>query len=181
MADAPPPPRSGRLAVVALLLAMTLIVAGLYFWGRPNPAPAPVDPGLQGRAAPDEQRLAHYLARADARRGQTIFDGRCGACHTVVAGGPHSIGPNLYGVLGGGIAQRPGYAYSRALSDPPTPSRERWRWDWETLNQFLTSPRSFAPGTRMTFAGMLKPQDRADVMLYLDTEAGGTLTPPAAR
>jgi cytochrome c len=74
--------------------------------------------------------------------------------------------------MGSPLAARPGFAYSPALRE------HGGSWDWETTNRFLHSPRVFAPGTRMTFAGVGDPQNRADLMLYLNSQ-GGTLAPPA--
>lgn len=167
MAAAPPPTRRGRLAVVVLLLATTVVIAGVILSGRPNRAPV----SAIDTPPADPQPFSYYLARADLARGEAYFS-RCNACHTIAPGGRASIGPNLYGVMGSPLAARPGYAYSPALRE------HGGRWDWETTNRFLRSPRAFAPGTKMTFAGVSDPQNRADVMLWLNSQ-GGTLPPPA--
>jgi cytochrome c len=169
MADAPPPPRTGRLAVVVLVLAMIAVIAGVLLRSRPDSRPGPVS-AIDSPPA-DPQPIAYYLARADPVRGEAYFS-RCSACHTIGPGGAASIGPNLYGVMGSPLAARPGFAYSPALRE------HGGSWDWETTNRFLHSPRVFAPGTRMTFAGVGDPQNRADLMLYLNSQ-GGTLAPPA--
>ena len=78
---------------------------------------------------------------------------------------PNRIGPNLYNVLGEPIAEgRNGYQFSAALS-----AHKDQKWDADSLNQWLTSPQSFAKGTKMTFAGLPKAQDRADVVAYLNS------------
>jgi cytochrome c len=169
MADAPPKFLRGPTVAALLLLAIALTVAVVIRWTRP--AETDVVDKVEAPAA-DPQPLSFYLARADVARGEAFFS-RCSACHTIAQGGPPSIGPNLYGVMGGPIATRPGYTYSSALRD------KGGRWDWEAANRFLRLPRYFAPGTKMTFAGVLNPQDRADVMLYLDAQ-GGSLPPPGA-
>jgi len=166
------PPRtflSGRTVAALLLLAIALTVVIVIRWTRP--AETDVVDRVDAPAA-DPQPLSFYLARADVARGEAYFS-RCAPCHTIAPGGPPSIGPNLYGVMGGPIAARPGYNYSSALR------AKGGRWDWDAANRFLRLPRSFAPGTKMTFAGVLNPQDRADVMLYLDAQ-GGSLPPPGA-
>jgi cytochrome c len=149
---------------------MLLVAAGLVLWLLLRPRP---DVG-QASAPPaaDEHPLAYYLARADPVRGETYFM-RCAACHTIAPGDAASIGPNLHGVMGAPMGGRPGFAYSAALRG------HGGSWDWEAANSFLRDPRAFAPGNRMTFAGVRNPQDRADVMLYLNRE-GGTLTLPVA-
>ena len=74
--------------------------------------------------------------------------------------------------MGSQMASRPGFNYSQALR------AKGGSWDWEATNHFLQLPRAFVPGTKMTFAGVRNPQDRADVMLYLNQQ-GGSLAPPA--
>ena len=82
----------------------------------------------------------------------------------------------MWDVIGEPIGQGKGFAFSDALS------KKGGTWNWDNLSQWLTSPKAFAPGTKMTFAGLSNPQDRADVMLFLN-QHGGSLTippPPAA-
>ena len=168
---APRPFNTGRLVLVWLGLAAVALIAWLLLRAR-DEAPDIVD-----RVAPppaDAQPIAYYLARADAARGQAFFQ-RCGYCHSIEPGSPHALGPNLRGVMGRPIASRPGYAYSQALRD------KSGSWDWETASRFLQLPRAFAPGTRMAFAGVRDPQDRADVMLYLNRQGGSLAEPAGAR
>ena len=79
------------------------------------------------------------------------------ACHNADKGGANQLGPNLWGVLGEPIGQGKGFAFSDALS------KKGGTWNWDKLSQWLTSPKAFAPGTKMTFAGLSKPEDRANV------------------
>ena len=51
-------------------------------------------------------------------------------------------------------------------------------WDWDRMSEWLTSPRAFAPGTKMTFAGLSDPQARADLLLYLNSQGGNLTVPP---
>ena len=168
MADAPPPPGTGRWAVVAVVLAFLLVGAGVLLMGRPAPVPVTVSPEPPAAA---EQPIAFYLAQADAVRGERFF-ARCAACHTIGQGGPNGIGPNLWGVMGAPVASRPGHsAYSQALRN------HEGRWDWERTSAFLRSPRTEVPGTRMVFGGMPDQQQRADLLLFLNSR-GGSLTLP---
>ncbi|MGH6658876.1 MAG: c-type cytochrome, partial [Sphingomicrobium sp.] len=97
------------------------------------------------------------------------------ACHTVTSGGPNGLGPNLWGVLGEPIGQgRGGFAFSDALKS------KGGKWNWDNLSQWLASPRGFAPGTKMTFAGLGNPQERADLMAYLNQQSGRPQPLPAA-
>ncbi len=89
-----------------------------------------------------------------------------------VQGGPHGLGPNLWGVMGSAVASRPGFTlYSPALRGLGG------SWDWEKASRFLRAPRDAVPGTRMAYSGVINPQDRADVLLYLNRQ-GGSLAPP---
>ncbi len=127
--------------------------------------------GAGGGAA--EVPIASLLPTADAAKGAEVFK-KCAACHTINQGGANGIGPNLYATLGEGIAQgKAGFAFSDALK------AVGGKWDWDKMNAWLTSPRKFAPGTKMTFAGLSNPQDRANVILYLNQQ-GSNLPLPAA-
>jgi cytochrome c len=113
------------------------------------------------------------LAKADPVAGADVFK-KCMSCHTITQGGANGIGPNLYAVLGDAIAQgRGGFAFSDALK------AHTGKWDFKQLNQWLTDPRGFAAGTKMTFAGLENPQDRANVIVYLDAQ-GSNIPLPAA-
>ncbi|MCJ7421512.1 c-type cytochrome [Sphingomicrobium astaxanthinifaciens] len=118
-----------------------------------------------------EQPIAFFLASADATRGENVFK-KCSACHTVTAGGANKVGPNLYDIMGADIAAKPGFAYSDTLAGL------EGNWGWDNMSAWLQSPRGFAPGNKMTFAGLGNPQDRADVMLYLNTLGSGIAVPP---
>ena len=96
------------------------------------------------------------------------------ACHTINAGSANGIGPNLHGIVGEGVgAGHPGFAFSDALKS------KGGKWDFATLDAWLKSPREFAPGTKMTFAGLGKPEDRANIIAYLNSQ-GSNLPLPAA-
>ncbi len=129
------------------------------------------DAGAGGGAA--EVAIASLLPTADAAKGAEVFK-KCGACHTANQGGANGIGPNLYATVGEPIGQgKGGFAFSDALKSVGG------NWDFDKLNAWLTSPRKFANGTKMTFAGLSNPQDRANVILYLNQQ-GSNLPLPAA-
>ena len=94
--------------------------------------------------------------------GQKMFL-QCRACHTVAANAPHSIGPNLNGVVGARSGTRKGYNYSQAMAAAGLV------WNAKTLDRFLTRPSAAVPGTKMAFAGMAAPKARADMIAYLAT------------
>ncbi|KKW93380.1 MULTISPECIES: c-type cytochrome [Sphingobium] len=117
--------------------------------------------------------LNTLLASADVAAGEKVF-AKCAACHTVNQGGANGIGPNLYATVGEGVGQgKGGFAFSDALKS------KGGNWTFEALDHWLTSPREFAPGTKMTFAGLGNPADRANLIAWLNTQ-GSNLPLPAA-
>ncbi|MDO9370768.1 MAG: cytochrome c family protein [Sphingopyxis sp.] len=117
--------------------------------------------------------LANLLAAADVTKGEAVF-AKCAACHTIASGGPNGIGPNLFGTMGEEIGHgKHGFAFSAALAGMGG------SWDFEKMNAWLTSPRKFAPGTKMSFAGLSSPEDRANLIVYLNAQ-GSNLPLPAA-
>lgn len=102
-------------------------------------------------------------AAADAAAGEKVF-GKCKACHKIDGG--DAVGPHLNGVVGRVMASMPSFPYSETLVGMGSGS-----WTPEELNHFLTNPKVYAPGTKMSFAGLPKIEDRANVIAYLATTA----------
>ena len=126
-----------------------------------------------GSAAASGPGLNTLLASADVAAGEKVF-AKCVACHTANQGGANGIGPNLYATVGEAIGQgKGGFAFSDALKS------KGGNWTFENLDHWLTSPREFAPGTKMTFAGLGNPVDRANLIAWLNTQ-GSNLPLPAA-
>jgi cytochrome c len=113
------------------------------------------------------------LAAADLAAGEATFK-KCTACHSIEKGGPNKIGPNLWGVVGGPHGHMQGFAYSDALKGKPG------NWDYEALNAWLYSPKAYAPGTKMSFAGLKKVEERANVIAWLRTQSDSPLPLPDA-
>ena len=113
-------------------------------------------------AAPKLLPFKDYMAKASATKGAQTAQ-VCGACHVFTKGGGNGIGPNLFGVVGNKLADVPGFAFSDAMK------AKGGVWTPERLNDWLTDPQKFIPGTKMTFAGLPDPQDRADVIKYLES------------
>ena len=124
----------------------------------PSTGGAPQE-GAAGKLEPIEP----LLAKSDPKRGEQLAK-VCTQCHTFNKGEPNKIGPNLWDVTEENIASVPGYQFSAALAKD-----KNEKWDPEKLNQWLDNPQSFAKGTKMTFAGLHKAQDRADVIAYLES------------
>ena len=155
------------------------IAGGMMFHGHePAKEGYPVEAAAEsgGGAAEADVPIATLLASADPAKGADVFK-KCAACHTITQGGPNGIGPNLYATVGEAIAEgKAGFVLSGALK------AVGGSWDFDKLNAWLKSPRKFADGTKMTFAGLSNAQDRANVILYMNQQ-GSNLplpAPPAA-
>lgn len=126
-----------------------------------------VPESFQSAAGPKIKReiepIAPFLQNANFERGKEIVTKKCAQCHTFEEGGRQKIGPNLWGVVGNACARVASFAYSATLQ------KLKVTWNYEELSEFLMKPRKFAPGTKMSFAGLKKPEDRAAVILYLRT------------
>jgi cytochrome c len=167
---------AGWVLFAGIVALGSSIVAGeLFHAERPEKMGYPIagvaQEGEGGAAA--EQPIEVYLAKADPAKGQQVFN-KCMACHNADKGGANQMGPNLWDVVGEPIGQGKGFAFSTALSS------KGGTWNWDNLSQWLTSPRAFAPGTKMTFAGLGNPQDRADVIAFLNSHSDAPKPLPAA-
>lgn len=108
----------------------------------------------------EELDMAALLGAADPAAGEKTF-GKCKACHSIEQGGPNKVGPNLWNVVDRDKAAIADFEYSGALSEL------EGEWTYENLYKFLKSPKDYAPGNKMTFGGLKKSEDRADVIAYL--------------
>ena len=152
-------------------------ISGHYF--RANKENRPEKMGFkidgvveEGTAAAAGPPLEALLATADIAKGEASFK-KCMSCHNAEQGGANGTGPNLYGILGEAVAQgRGGYAFSDALK------AKGGKWDWASMNAWLTNPSAMASGTKMSFAGLTDPQERANVMVFLNSK-GSNLPLPA--
>jgi cytochrome c len=158
--------------LTALIVAMVAgILSGMLVRPKELAKPAflvagapPTETAPTVQAVPKLEPIAPLLAKADPKKGQQLTK-ICQICHTFNKGEPNKIGPNLWDVVGGPIAEdRGGYSFSSALQ-----AHKGQKWDPEHLNEWLDNPQHFAAGTKMTFAGDSKTQDRADIVKYLQS------------
>lgn len=117
-------------------------------------------PALAGLAAIVAAAVPSMASAQDAAAGKKVFM-RCMACHSVQAGAPNKVGPNLSGVVGRKSGKAAGFRYSAAMS------KANVTWNEATLDKWLTRPATVVPGTSMVFAGLSKPEDRKAVIAYL--------------
>jgi cytochrome c len=155
------------LGTLLVLLSVNIVAGGIF--SVPKPAKPGYDiavteaPTAGKAAAPEpEVPIAQLLANASAEKGATVAK-KCQACHDLKKGGPNKVGPDLWGIVGRERGAHEGFSYSAAMKGKPG------KWTFEDLNHFLTSPRSFIPGTAMAFAGISKASERADLLAYLNT------------
>jgi cytochrome c len=132
---------------------------------------------VEGEAASDgaavaDVPIATLLQTADVTKGEEVFK-KCTSCHSIAAGGPNGIGPNLHAVMGKGIAKHAGFAYSSGAV------AKGGNWDFEAMDAWLKAPKKFIEGTKMSFAGLSKGEDRANVIAYMNAQ-GSNLPLPAA-
>ncbi len=145
--------------------AESLYHVGGHGHGEEHAAAYVIDTG-EGEAAEEtvELSFAELLVAADVGKGERVF-GKCRACHKL-EDGANATGPHLYGVVDRDVASVDGFNYSGSLVEAADV------WTPENLNGFLENPRGYASGTSMSFAGLPKAEDRANLIAYLQTIGG---------
>lgn len=160
--------------VVALGLSS---LSGHYFQAdkphRPHKMGYEIEGVVSSEGGDKEVPIETLLATADPAKGEQVFK-KCVSCHTINAGGANGLGPNLHGVVGEPIGTgHGGFAFSDALKS------HGGSWDWKNLSDWLHNPKKFAPGTKMTFAGLGNAEDRANLIAYMNTQGSNKPLPTA--
>lgn len=155
------------------------ILSSKYFHGdkpeRPEQLGYVIEGAVEDAAGPAEMSMAEALNMMPATdlvaAGEKAF-AKCQSCHSVDAGGANGVGPNLHAIMGGAVAAKGGFAYSAELK------ALGGQWDWDRMNDWLKNPKAYVAGTKMSFAGLSKVEDRAAIAMYLNS-LGSNLPVPA--
>jgi len=160
------------LAGGIVALGSSIVASEIFHAERPETMGYVVE-GVEAEAGGGEAELtiAAAFPQVTVEQGEAVFR-RCASCHTINQGGADGIGPNLYGVVGAAHGHRAGYAYSDAISGIAGP------WTFDALNEWLRRPSAYAPGTKMSFAGLSDPLDRAALILYMNAQGSNLPLPP---
>jgi len=137
-------------------------VGGDHGHGEDHAQAYVIETGAEEGGAAEEEGPAfeELYASADPEAGAKVFN-KCKACHKI--DGTNATGPHLDGVVERAVDSVEGFAYSGALEEHFDV------WHPENLDIFIKNPKGSAPGTKMSFAGIKKAQDRADLIAYLAT------------
>lgn len=168
------------LAACLILLALNIGAGALF--SSAKPAKPGYDIAVKetggdkagGAAKEPEQPIEALMANASAEKGAATAK-QCQACHTFEKGGPNRVGPNLWNVVGDERGKgRGGFNFSAAMK------AKGGEWTYDELNKFLANPRGYIPGTNMTFAGISRDTQRADVIAFLRQHADSPKPLPTA-
>ena len=151
------------------------ILSGKYFHGDDPQRPEQLGYVIEGveeagGGKPAEMTMAEALTLVTADDGAKVF-AKCAACHSIEAGGANGVGPNLHAIMGANVGGKAGFNYSSGMAG------FGGQWGWDEMNAWLKKPSSYVEGTKMSFAGLSKVEDRAAVALYMN-EAGSNLPLP---
>lgn len=163
--------------VAGAVLGMLTLAMGIGFFSSALVSPKPVVKagyelpdnsasaagGGAAQAAVAAEPIAKRLASADLAKGESAAK-KCVSCHQFVKDGKNGQGPALYGILNKAFGAAAGFNYSAGLKDAAS---KGGKWDYEALDKFLTNPKGFIAGTSMGFAGVPRPDERANIIFYL--------------
>ena len=166
------------LATSLAILGLRELSGGIFNDEKPAKAGYAVEVAAEGggegaEAADVPPDWGTVLPKADVAAGQAVF-AKCQSCHSLTANG---TGPDLMGVEGRHPASEPGFSYSDGMK---AFGAKQPVWDYDHLYEFLKGPQAYVNGTKMTFVGLKKPEDRINLIAYLHTQ-GSSLPIPAPK
>lgn len=150
-----------RADVIAYLRTLSATPLPLPSAAQVQAASAATPAPAAGGAPPSG--IAPFFAHVDLAKGQALVQEQCTACHSLAAGGPTIVGPDLYGIVGAKMFAHPGFNYSAAVK-----AKAGGIWTPQEMSDWLENPMGFAPGTAMAYPGIKNDQTRADVIAYLN-------------
>jgi cytochrome c len=170
------------LGTAIFIFVVRLVAEGIYEPEHPAKPGYVVEgvvetPAGGGAAAPVEEALPDWgtvLASADAAAG-TAVAAKCEACHDLTSAKTNKIGPELWNVVNRPRASVAGFSYSGAMK------AKGGSWTYDELFKFIKSPQAYIPGTKMSFAGISRTQDRINLIAHLRTVADSPAPIPAPR
>ncbi|RFC66080.1 hypothetical protein DYI37_01010 [Fulvimarina endophytica] len=171
------------LGTIFLMFGGSLVAEGIFHPEKPETPGYEIvvaESGEGGEGGAEAEAVAPIAARlqnANLEAGASDFR-KCSACHSADPDGANQTGPGLWGVVDRPIASHEGFDYSSAMADFSEGGSVVW--DYEHLDHFLENPKSYISGTKMGFAGIRDPQDRADTILYLRSLAENPAPLPEA-
>ena len=163
--------------VIILVIGINKITDVIFFVEKPeNSAYQVASVDTSSNASSDEinatdnetGNVVAFFASTSAADGEKIFK-KCAACHSINKGGANKIGPALWGIIGRKAGSYPDYKYSKAMIAHGKP------WTFEEMDGFLTKPKDWIKGTKMSFAGLKKAKERASVILYMNENSDNPL------
>ncbi len=173
----------GAVLATGLVIVGVNQVSNMIFKPKPMEKPgyaievAETDAGGGAAVADTPPDWGTVIPAADVAAGAKVF-AKCTSCHNDAQGGPNMTGPNLWGVVGRPTASHPGMSYSDAMM---AHAKESPNWTFDQLYMFLGGPQKWVKGTKMTFAGVKKPEDRINLIAYLHTQGSAAYPVPAPK
>ena len=172
----------GLLGAVLLLL---IVRQGAEMLFAPTPVKTPGyavavatgDAGATAEVADTPPDWGTELAKADVAAGEAVSQ-KCASCHNFANGGPNQTGPNLWGVLGRKPGSHAGFAYSQGMTDF---SGKQAAWDYQHVYEFLAGPAAYINGTKMSFVGLKKREDRINLIAWLRQQSSSPPPIPAPK
>ena len=147
-------------SLIIIPISTTILLSACAEKQSSEPAPKPISTSSSTSSAQTDANSNEPVVKPKTSRGASLYK-RCQVCHTLNEGGPHKVGPNLYGVFGSTAGSAEGFRYSKTMAESGLV------WTDENLAAYINSPARFMPGNSMAFAGIRKDEDIALLLEYM--------------